>query len=220
MGAHKGLGSMVPTSRRGGVSADTPSTMRRVWLPLVLLIACTASFATSASAGSAHPRASTATYQPDAWIKLCGLSNGCTVGPKPPHPWHGNNTYNTTAFDQTIPIGLEEAEGVRFWIVFQNDGTQSDTFTVQGCRGTPRFTVNAVLVGFYKDTAWRPKHITDQFKAGTATFSVAPGNQVGITLNIIATTTMKGVSYRCPVTITSRGDPTLKDTVAGIMTTT
>ena len=159
-------------------------------------------------------------YQPDAWIKLCGLSNGCTVGPKPPHPWHGNNTYNTTALDQTVPIGLEEAEGVRFWIVFQNDGTQSDTFTVQGCKGTPRFTVNAVLVGFYTDTAWRPKHITDQFKAGTATFTVAPGNHVGITLNIIATTTTKGVSYRCPVTITSKGNPTLKDTVAGIMTTT
>jgi hypothetical protein len=194
--------------------------MRRVWLPLVLLIACTASFATSASAGSAHPHTSTATYRPDAWIKLCGESNGCTVGPKPPHPWRGNNIYNTTAFHQTIPIGLEEAEGVRFWIVFQNDGTQSDTFIVHGCKGTARFTVNAVLVGFYKDTAWRPQHITDQFKAGTATFKVAPGKHVGITLNIIATTTLRGVSYRCPVTITSKGDPSLKDTVAGIMTTT
>jgi hypothetical protein len=151
---------------------------------------------------------------------LCGESNGCTVGPPPPHPWHGNNIYNTTAFHQTIPIKLEEAEGVRFWIVFQNDGTQSDTFIVHGCKGTARFTVNAVLVGFYKDTAWRPQHITDQFKAGTATFKVAPGKHVGITLNIIATTTLRGVSYRCPVTITSKGDPSLKDTVAGIMTTT
>jgi len=212
---------MVETVKAWGVLADIVPMMKRVWLPLVLLIACTASFATSASAGSARARASSpSTYQPDAWIKLCGLSNGCTVGPPPPHPWHGNNVYNTTAFNQTIRIGLEEMEGVRFWIMFQNDGTQSDTFTVQGCKGTPRFKVNAVLVGFYKDTAWRPRHITDQFKAGTATFSVAPGSHVGITLNIIANTTLRGVSYRCPVTITSKGDTTLKDTVAGIMTTT
>jgi hypothetical protein len=195
--------------------------MRRVWLPFVLLLVCTASFTSTASAISAHRHTSAAaTYQPDAWIKLCGLSNGCTVGPKPPHPWHGNNVYNSTAFNQTVPIRLEEAEGVRFWIIIQNDGSQSDTFTVQGCKGTPRFTVNAVLVGFYKDTAWRPRHITAQFKAGAATFKVAPGNHVGITLNIIATTTLQGVSYRCPVTITSTGDAARRDTVAGVMTTT
>ena len=31
-------------------------------------------------------------YRPDAWIKLCGLSTGCTIDP-PPHPWRGRGVY-------------------------------------------------------------------------------------------------------------------------------
>jgi len=193
--------------------------MKRFTVPLLLLLACVVTLGPGASARSLRSATSSSAYRPDAWIKLCGESNGCTVGPKPPHPWHGNNVYNSTARNQTIKVGLEEAEGIRFWLIFQNDGTSTDTFTVHGCPGTKRFTVNAVLVGFYKNTAWKPQHITDQFKAGTATFKVDPGAHVGITVNIIATTTIQGVSYRCPVTITSAGDPTLSDTVAGIMTT-
>ena len=49
-------------------------------------------------------------YRPDAWIKLCGLSTGCTINP-PPHPWHGNNRYNSTAKKQTVSVRMEDGEG-------------------------------------------------------------------------------------------------------------
>ena len=57
-------------------------------------------------------------YRPDAWIKLCGLSTGCTINP-PPHPWHGNNIYNSTAKKQTVSVRMEDGEGVRFWLILK-----------------------------------------------------------------------------------------------------
>jgi hypothetical protein len=195
--------------------------LKRVLFTVVLVLVCGPSFAFSASAETTHAHApSVMTYRPDEWIKLCGQSTGCTVGPPPPHPWHGNNVYNASALNQTIRVRMEDGEGVRFWILLQNDGTQSDTFTVRGCQGTPRFVINAVLVGFWKKPEWRPRHITQQFQDGTATFALAAGARVGITLNILAPSTKEGITFRCPVTVTSSGDPTLKDTVAGIVTTT
>jgi hypothetical protein len=155
-------------------------------------------------------------YRPDAWIKLCGQSTGCVINP-PPHPWFGNNTYNTTARNQTVRQRIDDGEGVRYWILFQNDGTKTDTYTVHGCKGTPNFLINAVIVGEWKIPVWRPKHITQQFKDGTATFRLAPGKHVAITLNIV--TVKPNLTYRCPVTIVSSGDPTLKDTVASVNTT-
>lgn len=161
-------------------------------------------------------------YRPDAWIKLCGLSTGCTVGPPPPHPWRGNDRYNTTGFKQTISVRMEDGEGVRFWIRLENDGALGDTIVVQGCKGTPRFVIDAVLVGRHKRPDWRAKNITKAFKNGTASFTFPPasaGKVVYLTLNIVAPTTVEGITYRCPVTIRSAADPTLKDTVAGRTTT-
>ncbi len=89
-------------------------------------------------------------YRPDAWIKLCGLSTGCTINP-PPHPWHGNNRYNSTAKKQTVSVRMEDGEGVRFWLILENDGVgRDDVIHVDGCRGTARFVVNAVVAGFQK----------------------------------------------------------------------
>jgi hypothetical protein len=161
--------------------------------------------------------ATPASYRPDAWIKLCGQSTGCVINPLP-HPWLGNNVYNTSALHQTVPQRIDDGEGVRFWILFQNDGAQSDTFSVHGCTGNKNFIINAVIIGEYKVPVWAPKkHITEKFKANSAKFTLAPGKHIAITLNIV--TRIPNVSYRCPVTITSAGDPTLKDTVAATMTT-
>jgi Divergent InlB B-repeat domain len=161
-------------------------------------------------------------YRPDAWIKLCGLSTGCTVGPPPPHPWRGNGVYNTTAKHQTVAVRMEDGEGVRFWLTLENDGAQADTIVVQGCRGNRRFVINAVLVGKHKRPDWRARNVTKAFKAGTLEFSFPPSTtdkKVYLTLNIVAPTTAEGVTYRCPVTIRSAARPTVNDTVAGVMTT-
>ena len=158
-------------------------------------------------------------YRPDAWIKLCGQSTGCTIDPLP-HPWRGNDVYNTTGARQQVRVRIDDGEGVRFWITLQNDGVLADTFTVRGCKGNPRFRINAVLMGKHKVTSWAARHITKQFKAGTATFHF-PGSgtpkRVVVTLNIVTKT--PGLSYRCPITVISGGPTPVKDTVVATMTT-
>ena len=164
--------------------------------------------------------ATTGAYRPDAWIKLCGLSTGCTIDPLP-HPWKGNDIYNTTGAKQTITHGIEEMEGIRVWIRLQNDGTSDDTLVVQGCQGSKHFTVNKVLLGKQKRPKFGTTDVTKEFKNGTLTFplSASDADSAVFTLNIIATTKTQGVSYRCPVTISSQGDPTLTDTIAVKLTT-
>lgn len=160
-------------------------------------------------------------YRPDQWVTLCGLSTGCTIDP-PPHPWRGNGIYNATGFRQSVSVRMEDGEGVRFWLLLQNDGAKADTFVVKGCKGTRRFVVNAVLVGRHKRPNWRATNITKQFRAGTATFDFPPaseGKRVYLTLNIVAPTTAEGVTYECPVTITSTKQPTRSDTILTRMTT-
>jgi hypothetical protein len=192
--------------------------MRRRSVPLVVLLTVLASLI--ATPGSATlPRG--ATPRPDIWIKLCGLSTGCTIDPLP-HPWLGDDIYNTTGWHQKIAVRMEDGEDVRFWLTLQNDAEQDDTFVVDGCRGTRLFRIIAVKVGFLKRPNWRPLDITKGFKNGTATFTFPPasqGKRVPLTLAIIAPTTAEGVTYRCPITIRAQSDPTVSDTVTAIMTT-
>jgi hypothetical protein len=160
-------------------------------------------------------------YRPDAWITLCGLSTGCTIDP-PPHPWRGNDVYNRTGYRQSWSVRMQDGEGVRFWIRLQNDGTSEDTLRVLGCKGTERFVVNAVLIGKHKRPNWQAENITKAFKRGTATFPFGPapdGGKVFLTVNIIAPTPAEGVTYHCPITIASEGNPDRTDTVVATMTT-
>lgn len=160
-------------------------------------------------------------YRPDAWIKLCGLSTGCTINPLP-HPWLGNNVYNHTGRRQKISVRMEDGEGVRFWILMQNDGAEADTLVVQGCQGTRQFVVNKVLLGKQKRPHAGTVDVTRKFKNGTLSFDLPPRTQDKrpvFTLNIIAPTTAEGVTYRCPITIHSENDPGLTDTVVTKMTT-
>ena len=160
-----------------------------------------------------------APFRPDQWITLCGLSTGCTIHP-PPHPWRGNGVYNSTGWRQRVTVRMEDGEGVRFWLRLETDGTERDTIRVRGCRGTRRFVINAVLVGKHKRPNWRARNITQGFRNGTATFDLAgPSARKFLTLNIVAPTTAEGVTWRCPVTISSESDPSLRDTVVAIITT-
>jgi hypothetical protein len=160
-------------------------------------------------------------YRPDAWIKLCGLSTGCRIDPLP-HPWRGRNVYNSTGRKQTVAVRMEDGEGVRFWITLENDGALADTLVVQGCQGNRRFVVNHVVLGKHKRPDAGATEITRKFKDGTAEFSFPPSSERKrrvFTLNILAPTTAEGVSYRCRITVSSEGDPSLEDTVVAKMTT-
>ncbi len=204
-----------------GARLARPTTFgRRTWA-LVMAIAVSASVVVWQGAGAAGATARQTAPRPDAWIKLCGLSTGCTIDPLP-HPWLGDDVYNRTGARQKIAIRLEDGEDVRFWITIQNDAEQKDTFIVDGCRGNNLFVIIAVKVGFLKRPDWRPKDITAGFKNGTASFDLPPaseGKRVPLTLAFIAPTTAEGVTYRCPIKIRSQTDPSVSDTIVAIMTT-
>lgn len=185
--------------------------MSRLRAALLALAVTVASLA-SASAASAVD------FQADAWIKLCGLSTGCTIDP-PPHPWKGRDVYNATAARQTVAVRLEDGEGVRYWIAVENDGEQPDTLTVQGCRGTRDFVVNSVLMGKHRRPDWRARNVTKAFKRGTLAFDLEPGARKVFTLNMIAATLREGISYRCEVVVRSAGRWAARDVVAARMTT-
>jgi hypothetical protein len=158
-------------------------------------------------------------YRPDGWIKLCGQSTGCTIDP-PPHPWLGRNVYNSTGRHQTIRQAIDNGEGVRYWIMVENDGAASDTVTVQGCRGNRYFDVNHVTLGKQKRPDAGATEVTRRFKAGTLSFDFPPstnGKHVVFTLNVVTSNAAVGVSYRCNITMTSAGDPSTSDTVVAKM---
>ena len=157
--------------------------------------------------------------RPDAWIKLCGSGDRCR------HPgryrYVGNDVYNGSGASQTVSAGVEEQNDIRFWIAFQNDGSQADTFTVKGCRGDSGFMVRAVLVGAHTQSEYATV-ITSQFEQGTAQFTFDPssGSQtVVITLDIWARTGTQGAGYACPITVRSSAQPSVRDTVVAKMVT-
>jgi hypothetical protein len=192
---------------------------RRAILPFLAVTLAASLLCGPASAGTTAR--TTDPYRPDAWIKLCGLSTGCTIDPLP-HPWRGKDRYNTTGTGQTISVRMEDGEGVRFWIALDNDGAMADTLVVQGCQGNRRFRVNKVVLGKYKRPDAGATKVTNAFKDGTLSFDLPQGSQEEhdfFTLNIIAPTTAEGVTYRCRMTISSEGDPSLTDTVVAVMTT-
>jgi hypothetical protein len=163
--------------------------------------------------------ASVPPYKVDAFLKLCGVNVGCLIDPLP-HPWVGNNIYNTTGYQQKVHERLDNGRGLRYWITFQNEGTQTDTYSLQGCKGNKNFQILQVLIGKYKvPMGVDATHIDYQFKHNTWTFTLKPGGHIAITLNILTyDPSDSGLSYTCPMIVTSQGDPTVQDKVIASMT--
>ena len=188
-----------------------------------ILAATAIAFALVTSVAGGSPAAEAATRRggpasrPDAWIKLCGQSLGCTIDPLP-HPWRGRDIYNTTGRHQRWSNRIDEGEGIRYWITIQNDGTQGDTYDVDGCRGNATFEVNRVLLGKHKRQDPGAPDLTRRYKADTLTFSLAPGAKKVFTLNVI-THTNKGRTYNCRTVFTSENDSTAVDVVVAHMVT-
>ena len=156
-------------------------------------------------------------YRVDAFIKLCGVNVGCKIDPLP-HPWIGNNIYNTTGYHQKVHHRLNIGRGIRYWITFQNEGTQTDTYTLDGCAGNKQFKILQVLVGKWKvPVGIDAEHIDYKFKHDTWKFTLKPDRHVAITLNFL--TDDPNLTYSCRMTVTSQGDPTKQDTVVAITTT-
>jgi hypothetical protein len=200
-------------------SSNRSSTRRRARRSAAPKVAVALLLVLLSLQGVAPANAGTPSYRPDAWIKLCGAGDTCRNAP--PHHYRGQDVYNHTGASQTVPAGVEEENDIRFWILFQNDGSLGDTFTVQGCRGNRGFVIRAVLVGAHTQSE-NATNITAAFKQGTAHFTFLPtgaGDDVVITLDVWARATTAGVGYTCPITVSSEAQPSIKDTVVAEMHT-
>jgi hypothetical protein len=155
--------------------------------------------------------------QPDGWIKLCGINVGCVIDP-PPHPWRGKDVYNTRGRRQTVRVALNDGQGVRFWIVVQNDGAATDTITVQGCSGNRVFEVNRVLLGKHKRQDPLAEDLKRRYLRGTLTFDLDAGEKVVFTLNMLSNA-IEGRIYRCRTQLTSTNDAEAQDVVVAKMST-
>ena len=150
------------------------------------------------------------------------MNAGCTGGPPSPHPWKGDDVYNTTGLGQIVAVRVRSGDEARFWIQLQNDGVSPDTVTIDGCSGTRRFVIRSVVVGKHTRPAPGATDITAAFRHDAATFDLAAssaGSHRTFTLDIKARTAVEGISYSCPMTITSSGDPTYQDQVVAKLTT-
>jgi hypothetical protein len=195
--------------------------VRRIVISVgVALLVCFSLLPVSASGSSVATAAPSSRYRPDAWIKLCGQTTGCTVDPLP-HPWLGNNVYNRTALHQRLRVRLDNGRGVWFWVTLQNDGTQRDTLVVQGCKGKRNFVLGRVLLGKHKRPDAGATNVTREFKRGTLEFTFPPSTtkkKKVFTVNIV-TGKAEGVSYRCAIRVHSENRPTRVDTVTAELST-
>ena len=188
-----------------------PSRTRRAFgLALAAIVVAVAFPVSSAAAQGDRP------YQPDGWIKLCGQSLGCVIDP-PPHPWKGKDVHNRTGRRQTLSDDINEGEGIRYWITLQNDGTETDTFAVDGCPGNRTFEVNRVLLGKHKRQDPGAEDLTRRYISDTLTFRLEAGEKTVFTLNVI-THVRKNETYACRTVFTSGGSDR-QDVVVAKMTT-
>jgi hypothetical protein len=90
---------------------------------------------------------------------------------------------------------------------------------LNGCTGNKNFQILQVIVRKVKVPTgpYEAPHIEDQFKADTWKTTLRLGAHIAITLNIL--TVNPNLTYNCPMTITSAGDPTKQDTVVASITT-
>ncbi len=142
----------------------------------------------------AAPRAGD-TYQPDGMIKQAATT-----------PYLGRNVYNTTGQQQTALAAPVVGSVARFVIRVQNDGAQSDTIFVQGCKSGSRFTVS-----YFSDG----NDVSTKVEAGTFHYTETPKGFGGTFLAHVTVTNL--AIHRCRITATSKGDPSREDVVVALV---
>jgi hypothetical protein len=132
-------------------------------------------------------------HQPDAQIK------------QGPGGYKGNNVYNGSGKDQTITKTVQHGNSKTFNVKVQNDGLQTDSFTVSGCDDSTGFVIT-----YKKGTTV----ITDEVVAGTYLIGpLDPGLTKTIKVIIEVKAAGNGKTKSCKVKATSQADTTRKDAV-------
>ena len=144
-----------------------------------------------------------ATHQPDNLIKTGSEST-----------YLGDNVYNTDGTGQTKSQSVKAGRNTAFNIMIQNDGSATDSFTVQANGSSTGFTVK-----YYTGTSGGTD-ITAAVTAGTYAISnLGPGaNQVIRAVVTVARGTPSSAVKDCLVTSTSIGDNLKSDAVKARVT--
>ena len=140
-------------------------------------------------------------FQPDEAIRL---GSG---------KWKGAGVYNEDGTGQTISTKARRDQAKTFTIRVRNDGSESDSFTVEGVGGTPRWVVKYLFAGV---------NVTSQVEGGTFDFFSAvlgPGDFLNMSLKIKPRSTARiGSKKGVLVSVDSQGDPDAKVAVKAKVT--
>lgn len=142
-------------------------------------------------------------YQPDGWISLARAKG-----------YVGDDVHNETGKKQTRSVRVPRGKAKTFFIRAENDGDETDTFRVRGCKGGGGFGI-AYLAG-----AKGTSNITKKVVNGTYRLAnVAPGALRIFRLTIKVGAPVKvGKTKVCKVLLTSMGDGDQKDAVKARVT--
>jgi hypothetical protein len=148
--------------------------------------------------GSAPPPPPPVIRQPDNLIKLS--SDAAYVG---------NNVYNADGANQTRTQSVRAGHSATFFIMIQNDGSASDSFTMQGPASSAGYTVK------YQPGTSGGGDITAAVTGGTYRVNnLAPGGSAVIRAVITTARTLTlGATKDFPIISTSVADTARRDTV-------
>jgi DNA-binding beta-propeller fold protein YncE len=134
------------------------------------------------------------THQPDGWIGVASR-------------FVGNNVYNLDATKQIKTIKTTAGKVASFSVKIENDGTDTDSYTLKGGGSAKGYTVSY----FAGITDYTTKVLN-----GTYTFSVPPGSYKTITMKVKVGNSGKA-SWSSSLTVTSSHQPSKQDAVKGIV---
>ena len=135
-----------------------------------------------------------ATHRPDGLVGVGGK-------------YAGNDVYNATATNQSKTIKTRAGTTVSFTLRFENDGTDTDSYTIKGGGSAKGYTVT-----YYSGST----DFTTKVTGGTCVFSLAAGASKTITMRVRVGS--KGLSsWSSLVKVTSGHDPTKVDAFKGVV---
>jgi hypothetical protein len=127
------------------------------------------------------------------------------VAPSMTGPRGGNNVYNTTGKGQMIARSLKRRHAVAVWVVVENDGNTSDTYTLKGPL-IPRGFSFVYQVGSAK--------VSGLMRKGTYRRVLGPGESFLIRVVVrVRSSARVGSRFLAKIMVTSRGNVTHRDAV-------
>jgi streptogramin lyase len=134
------------------------------------------------------------THQPDGWIGVASR-------------FAGNNVYNLDATKQIKTIKTSAGNVASFAIKIENDGTDTDSYTLKGGGSAKGYTVSY----FAGITDYTTKVVN-----GTYTFSVAPGSYKTITMKVKVAKAGNN-SWSSLLVVNSNHQPSKEDAVKAVV---